>query len=613
LLARLRVLKATIDDAVVDSRYTQQMRIPAADRRLIDGPVHLRDVENLALLRGELTARQTHIGQAPGARGGHSTKRIRLQLNVPGFGAGDAESLERQLAEPFPATIGEVVDAIRALRLQSGPGGQEKRHQPLTLLWAIGRARQGQQRLVRWPMARTQIAQLIRDHGGPADRPNAELPFLALAGSGLWQLTAVPPRGLTGTARLQWLNNASPVVRGGLTEPVSRLFAASEDAAVQAAGLLLGEHFSCEEWDQVLSAVGLESLAARLHSPAAQPAATGTSSTYWWSAMQDERSWVEIRRVAEGLGQELRCPFVNAVGRRDGWWELVDDVRAGDCIYHWNADQGRFIGRSFAAAPRHVDAGTGDRIVRLRDFLPLVVDVGLQQVRGLAPQLGVVREAIAEQCPGATLYLPFQFRSDGLRLMSNYFAKLPQAMEQILFGSDGLAETGLPAPPAEDPDDPESEGNETRRGRPGGFLSPFKPRADTDYVSNVAGGPFRRGRKHETLVNDFARWLGDRGLKAASNAAIDLGLVQPPVIIEAKIVRGARWATAIREAVGQLYEYRYFQVVPPGSELLFLASAEIPHKWLDYLSRDRQIGAAWRTPDGFQMTARAAAALGIEP
>jgi hypothetical protein len=447
LLARLRALNATIEDAVVDSRYTQQRRIQAADRRVIDGPVRLVDVDDLTLLRSQLTSRQIHIGQAPGAVGGNSTKRIRLRLTVPGFSASDADQLAARIASPVPVV---------------GPG-----------------------------------------------RP--------------------------------------------------------------------------------------------------------TANSYWWSSLSAERSWVEIRRVAEGLGQELRCPFVNAVGRRDGWWELVDDVRAGDCIYHWNADQGRFIGRSFAATARHIDSGTGERVVRLKDFLPLVVDVGLEQVRALAPQLEAARDAITEQHPSATPYLPFQFRSDGLRLMSNYFTKLPLAMEQILFGSDGLAESGLQPPSTEDPDDPELEGSQRASGRPGGFLSPFKPRADTDYVSNIAGGPFLRSRKHETLVNDFARWLSDRGREAASNAAIDLGVVQPPAIIEAKVVRGEKWAAAIREAIGQLYEYRYFQVVPPESALVFLASAEIPQKWLNYLDRDRQIGAAWRTPDGFRMTSRAMAALGTRP
>lgn len=108
-------------------------------------------------------------------------------------------------------------------------------------------------------------------------------------------------------------------------------------------------------------------------------------------------------------------------------------------------------------------------------------------------------------------------------------------------------------------------------------------------------------------------WLADHGCEAASNAAIDLGLVNPPVIIEAKVIRAGKWAAAIREAIGQLHEYRYFQVVPAESNLVFLASAEIPGRWLDYLDQDRQIGAAWKSVSGFHVTARAQAALGIEP
>jgi hypothetical protein len=367
--------------------------------------------------------------------------------------------------------------------------------------------------------------------------------------------------------------------------------------------------FAAHEWAEVLPAVGLKDLESRLPSANARPDGTDAAHSYWWSSLPAERSWVEIRRVRAGLGQELRCPFANAVGRREGWWGLVDDVRAGDCIYHWNADQGRFVGRSFAAAARQVDPDTGERLVRLRDFLPLVADVGRDQVRALAPEL----QAIAQQHPDATQYLPFQFRSDGLRMMSSYLTKLAVAMQQILFGPHGLAQGNLPDPPADDRDGPEPEGSQAAGGRPGGFLWPFKPRADADYVAKVAGGPFRRTRKHETLVNDFAWWLGDRGLQAASNAAIDLGLLEPPVIIEVKVVRGEKWAAAIREAIGQLYEYRYFQVVPPESELIFLASAPIPSNWLEFLDRDREIGAAWRAPDGFQMTSRARAALGSRP
>jgi hypothetical protein len=331
--------------------------------------------------------------------------------------------------------------------------------------------------------------------------------------------------------------------------------------------------------------------------------------SYWWHGAKGERFWVEIRRVPEGFGRELRCPLLDKDGHRNGWWDLLDDVQAGDCIYHWNADQGRFVGRSFAAQTCEIDDQTGERVVALTGFTPLTVTVGLEEIRALSPQLAVMRDVLATQHPDAKLYLPFQPRRDGWRLMSNYFTKLPATMQHALFGTDGLRESGLPDPP--DDDGPALLEGDLRRKIRGGFLRPFKPRADADYVAQVVGGPARRGRTHETLVNDFAVWLAAHELVVGYNAAIDLGLENPPTIIEAKVIRTGRWAHAVREAIGQLYEYRYFQVVSPESNLIFLASAQVPARWLDYLDRDRKIGAAWRSKDGFTLTNRAVKALGI--
>ena len=243
----------------------------------------------------------------------------------------------------------------------------------------------------------------------------------------------------------------------------------------------------------------------------------------------------------------------------------------------------------------------------LTGFAPLSVDIGLSWVRNLGPELTAIRGSLAGEHPKATLYLPFQFRSDGLRLMSNYFAKLPAQMQGVLFGNDGMGESGLPDPPEEDG----LAASADDHARPGGFLRPFKPKADKEYITNVSGGPTKHGLTHEALVNDFAGWLASRGLLAACHMAIDLGLEVPAVIIEAKVIHSGRWARAIREAVGQLYEYRYFQVVSPDSALIFLASTLIPQRWLDYLELDREIGAAWRSKDGFQLSTRASKALGI--
>jgi hypothetical protein len=101
LLARLRDLDAVIRDALVDSAFTQRRGIPEAERKLIRSPVRLADETDMEALRLQLTSAQARIGQAPGAaKGGNSSKRIRLRLDVPGYGLGDAHRLEARLATP---------------------------------------------------------------------------------------------------------------------------------------------------------------------------------------------------------------------------------------------------------------------------------------------------------------------------------------------------------------------------------------------------------------------------------------------------------------------------------------------------------------------------------
>lgn len=121
------------------------------------------------------------------------------------------------------------------------------------------------------------------------------------------------------------------------------------------------------------------------------------------------------------------------------------------------------------------------------------------------------------------------------------------------------------------------------------------------------GGRRKRGRKHETLVNSFTKWLGDRGLTAGRNQAIDIGLEEPPAIVEAKIV--GLWKQAVRQAVGQLYEYKYFQVVPPNSRLVFLADRPVPDEWRQYLEEDRNIAVAWQDGSEFVLSDNAKDAL----
>lgn len=110
-----------------------------------------------------------------------------------------------------------------------------------------------------------------------------------------------------------------------------------------------------------------------------------------WGDDPDERYWVEIRWT-EGIGTELRCPQTDENGNPNPWYDLVTTVEPGDVVYHWNAREHRFVGRSTVAAPFHVDS-LGQRVVPLNGFEPILP----------LPGRAVLR------CPGTVM--PVRFRT----------------------------------------------------------------------------------------------------------------------------------------------------------------------------------------------------------
>jgi hypothetical protein len=89
LLSRLGRLNAVLLDALVDSRTTTRMGLPEHQRRILARrPLRLGDVSDFDGLRRELTRTAGRVGQAQGAqKEGNRTKRIRLVLDVPGYGS----------------------------------------------------------------------------------------------------------------------------------------------------------------------------------------------------------------------------------------------------------------------------------------------------------------------------------------------------------------------------------------------------------------------------------------------------------------------------------------------------------------------------------------------
>ena len=100
-------------------------------------------------------------------------------------------------------TAGELVELLSALRLYRSPSGRQALYQPLTLLWAIGRAHQGLARMAEWSETKAALGEFLEGHG---EHPRARsLQVTALYHAGLWDLGGprpVPPRARRCAAEL---------------------------------------------------------------------------------------------------------------------------------------------------------------------------------------------------------------------------------------------------------------------------------------------------------------------------------------------------------------------------------------------------------------------------
>lgn len=181
---------------------------------------------------------------------------------------------------------------------------------------------------------------------------------------------------------------------------------------------------------------------------------------YWWHGRPDERYWVEVRNHDRALGTELRAGVRDAKFKVNSWYELLAELAPGDVVFHWQSRTKSFVGVSRVARPVSLDESRGDRIVPLVDFRPLPNPVTRENLLRLQNELEAIRDDLRHTTEGA-LHVPFAFRSDGIRLMPNYFGKLPAQMARLIFG-DALPALELPAPEV----DEASELIEELAGRP---------------------------------------------------------------------------------------------------------------------------------------------------
>jgi hypothetical protein len=153
-------------------------------------------------------------------------------------------------------------------------------------------------------------------------------------------------------------------------------------------------------------------------------------------------------------------------------------------------------------------------------------------------------------------------------------------------------------------------GSATDGSSAGDVFDHFKPKSSGDYVAHVEGGTFTRTRRHEALIAEYGEWARTQGFSALTEVhPRDLVLRRDSTewLIEGEVLRRGNAAHAVREAIGQLFEYRRFEYTGQGKEapeLVGLFSEPIGNAYVELLD-ELGVHSVWR--DGATWTGSAGA------
>ncbi|MEU9793771.1 DUF3578 domain-containing protein [Streptomyces sparsogenes] len=143
-------------------------------------------------------------------------------------------------------------------------------------------------------------------------------------------------------------------------------------------------------------------------------------------------------------------------------------------------------------------------------------------------------------------------------------------------------------------------------------LDGFRPKDGSDYVARIPKRTIKKSRSHEVLLEAFSHYADERDFVPINKAMHpkDLVLRKDGIewLVEAKTVKRGNPTKAVREAVGQLFEYNHFLYEQEGHakpHLLALFTEDIG-AYAAYLE-GLGIASVWRTVDGWAGSASAAA------
>ncbi|MEU9449391.1 HNH endonuclease signature motif containing protein [Streptomyces sp. NPDC048277] len=177
--------------------------------------------------------------------------------------AGLLRSLGFDIAEDHPVsgpTADDLVHRVTHLKVNRS-SGHPALYQPIALLWAMGRALRGEQRLLPWTETEETLKALLERHGLRGERPRPDYPVASLHHVGVWSLHdyAEPVTTAHGDAKVRrWFAANQPL--GGLAEPLYELFRDSEVTRLAVIDELADTFFDGLDCTPLLADVGLRDI-----------------------------------------------------------------------------------------------------------------------------------------------------------------------------------------------------------------------------------------------------------------------------------------------------------------------------------------------------------------
>jgi 5-methylcytosine-specific restriction protein A len=254
-------------------------------------------------------------------------------------GAATVEPLLRALGFNVGMGVGvtsdDLVELISTLHVRWA-NGHPALYQPITLLWAIGRALRGEPRIETWEVTKLQVGELLGRFGFRGERPRPDYPVAALFNAGLWELETdgVPIPTAHGDAELKrWFDNHAP--SGGLPAAAYELFRVSAATRIAVVRTILDTYFQGTDYVELLEDVGLSDTGIAAETDESDDEVIGKSpleDSYRRLCGLAERS--SKRNAGKRVSRTSKEPVRSAAARRAVLLRSKGSCENPDCIGH---------------------------------------------------------------------------------------------------------------------------------------------------------------------------------------------------------------------------------------------------------------------------------------